>query len=743
MKHRLSLIFYMTAGVVALFCVVDIYHLQQIIVEEQLHPAEHSVSIVAALKQSIFLNIATLAVLFFLAGAVYHPLYSRMQQYVQQAALLNTVITSASDGVVITDADLTAPGPRILYVNEAFTRITGYKLAEVKGKSPRFLQGEGTDRATLIRLRETLERGEPFKAEILNYTKTGASYWLGLSIVPVRDGDGRITNFAAIERDITAEKEAEATLQKTLQQAKRANLRAEAAARDLEENLQQAHAANQAKSDFLANMSHELRTPMNGVLGMTHLLAETQLSNEQLGYIYAITSSAETLLVLLNDILDVSKIEAGALKLENIPFALPDVVRDTVTLLRPQGVAKGFDVLATISPDVPDLIWGDSARFRQILTNLVGNAIKFTEKGYVHTHVKVEGGNLIVQVEDTGIGIPPEKLEKIFEKFTQADATITRKYGGTGLGLTITRELVHLMHGTIHVQSHVGRGSVFQFSIPLRTASEADVMANSQPGGIFMFTDDCKPVAETKVLLAEDYPVNQVFAKKLLTKFGFVHIDLAENGLEVLERMKKTTYDCIFMDCQMPEMDGYEATRQIRVQEAGTNTHIPIIAMTANAMVGDREKCIAAGMNEYVSKPLNPNTLKTILQLYFTFPDTLHTAQKKTETPPEDVPVDLTQLRLFTDGNRAEEQELFTLFLQQADEAVKILEKNQSPETAELWKATAHRLKGASGNLGAQKLQHLCKRAELMARDDTDKKSLTFNAIHAELQRVRDYLARA
>lgn len=678
-------------------------------------------------------------------------------QFQERAKLLETVIKSANDGIVITKADLTNPGPEIIYVNEAFSKITGYAPHEVIGKSPRMLQGRGTDGAALREITASLREGGTYRGELLNYNKSGEAYWLDIGIVPVRDAEGKVTHFAAIERDITQRKASEAELQQTLHQLQQANMKAEAAAQDLQESLTRAEAANKAKSDFLANMSHELRTPMNGVLGMAHLLADTPLDHDQREFVSTINGSAENLLMLLNDILDFSKIEAGALVLEHIAFGFMDALYNTTNLLRPQAEKKGVALIVDCEPDIPPYIWGDAGRIRQIITNLVGNAIKFTERGYVRIAAcmqnhELDGSRLHIRVEDTGLGIPAEKLSEIFDKFTQGDASVTRRYGGTGLGLAITRELVCLMGGEIGVESAEGKGSTFWCSIPCNAATEADICRKSESWKIrCQATEKRVPIAEAKVLLVEDYPVNQVFAEKLLRKFGFRHIDLAENGVHALLKYRTQTYDIIFMDCQMPDLDGYQTTAKLRLLEEGTPLHTPIVAMTANAMMGDREKCLKSGMDDYLSKPLRAEHLGKILEAWFLLDEekavtSIARSPAQAHADPEketDAPVDLEQLRLFTDGDAEEEKALAALFIEQALEMIRVLQESAASEDCDAWKSAAHRFKGSSGNLGAMKLHHLCRRAETHFDEDSARKREMLAAIIAETKRVETFFSAA
>ena len=553
-------------------------------------------------------------------------------------------------------------------------------------------------------------------------------------------------NLAIMEDKVRSRTE---ELEETMGQLKIANLKAEAATRDVQENLVREENANKAKSDFLANMSHELRTPMNGVLGMAHLLSETKLDDEQRSFVSTINGSAESLLILLNDILDFSKIEAGAMVLEYIPFGVKNTISQITNLLRLQADKKRIDLRVDVEEDVPDYIWGDPGRLRQIITNLMGNAIKFTDSGHVRLYAYLEESDqsniLHVNIEDTGMGIPEKKLKEVFDKFTQGDSSITRKYGGTGLGLAITKQLVNLMGGTIGVESAEGKGSTFWFTIPYKPAEKKDLESLNDQRNIHSQTrENLLPIAEAKVLLVEDYYVNQLFAEKLLKKFGFKHIDVAENGIKAIEKYRAKKYDMIFMDCQMPEMDGYQATGKIRAFEEDMKLHTPIIAMTANAMMGDREKCLNAGMDDYLSKPLRVEHVRKLLQAWFAMDanKAVLSSEKQDEAPAEatkEAPVDMSQLRMFTDGDPQEEKEIISLFLDQARTMLDALQNSMQPSANDAWKSAAHRLKGASGNLGAMKLHHLCNRAETHFDDDEAKKAEMLKNLWFELKRVETY----
>ncbi len=393
----------------------------------------------------------------------------------------------------------------------------------------------------------------------------------------------------------------------------------EDAQRELKDAKIAAESASRTKSEFLANMSHEIRTPMNGIVGMAELLCNTEPTNDQKEYLDILKTSTDNLLSIINDILDISKIEAGKLEFEHIDFDLRRTITDTFKILSYNADKKGLELLNNISADIPDIMLGDPVRLRQILINLVSNAIKFTEKGEVAVSVDIESRTedeitLHFFVSDTGIGIPEDKKKHIFDTFTQADSSSTRKYGGTGLGLPISSRLVEMMKGKIWVESEVGKGSAFHFTARLGIASELekqelpeeDVNSEYESSDNQINYEDRKKI---HILLAEDNDISQKWQLLTLERQGYT-VEIANNGEEVLEGLKKQHFDIVLMDVQMPKMDGIEAARAIRSSTDNTfNPEIPIIAVTAHALEEEKERCLKAGMNSCVTKPFNSEEL--------------------------------------------------------------------------------------------------------------------------------------
>ncbi len=656
-----------------------------------------------------------------------------------EARKLSLVASKTDSPVLIGTAD-----GLIEWANEAFCRVMEYSLEEVIGRNPaEFLIGPETNPRTTARIRAAMARGQGISTDVVNYSKSGRKYHLHLEIQPVRGANGKVENFIAVETDITARVDVE-------QQLRRAKAEADDTSR--------------AKSDFLASMSHEIRTPMNGVIGMTSLLMETPLNAEQSDFVNTIRTSGEALLTIINDILDFSKIESGKMELEQTPFDLAVCLEDALDLFALQASAKKVELGYFIAADVPAWIRGDVTRLRQVIVNLVNNAVKFTPSGSIALEVRRATSEpvpvsfppsrapmpikikLEFTVRDTGIGIPPDRVDRLFKAFSQVDSSTTRKYGGTGLGLAICQRLCQLMGGQIRVESGVGQGSAFVFTIDSHAAeaeAEAEGWRTAGPigGGLVLCVGaskitaarlhtvferwgaacvvvpdaavalataeklprppslvvidggdmrapvtldiltalkcprlllhpfgqavptgpaDGQPFASTtiplrtsalvhaiqslfapkasevtavskdagrsvaedfpiEILLAEDNAVNQKVALRFLERLGY-RADAVANGLEAVNTLEHRCYDLVLMDLQMPEMDGFEATRQIRTR-IPSDRQPKIVALTANAMQGDRDACLAAGMDGYISKPVKMHEISEMIRKLFGKPE--------------------------------------------------------------------------------------------------------------------------
>jgi len=724
----------------------------------------------------------------------------------------------------------------ITFANDRACQISGYSQKELLGNNHRILSSEYHIKTFWTDMYLTITRGEVWHGEICSRAKDGHLYWEDTTIVPFIGDEGKPKSFITIRTDITERKLAEMELKQ---------------ARD------KAQDANRAKGEFLANMSHEIRTPMNGVIGMTNLLLDTGLNREQYGFAKSVKSSAESLLSLINDILDFSKIEAGKMELEPIDFDICSLLDEFVSTIAFRAHEKGLELICPANPVQHRWLNGDPGRIRQILTNLIGNAIKFTEQGEIAVYFKIlhqtDSRTLLhIEIVDTGIGLSTRQLNNLFERFRQADGSTTRKYGGTGLGLTICKQLVELMGGDIGVNSSTGRGSAFWFTLDLANADQqpqqpilADfsdqnvlvvddnatnlnlfgqlltnwnvnhVLADSSEAALIALSNSIaedqpfsiaildkqmpgmdgaelgtwlksnpdltniqlmmissqgqrgdakkfkeagfssflsKPIDQSelynsllqlagiginnseqiirygarklprfdaRVLVVEDNTTNQTVARGMLDKFG-VRVDLAGNGEEAMHMLKQTSYDLVFMDCQMPVMDGYEASRRIRDPLSPVDHDVPIIAMTANAMQGDREKCLKIGMNDYIPKPIDPDKLQQALRKWMPEKIQLNSEYKTLNEIDGVVSVDRVSDVVFDQvafSNRMMGDDDLMHSVAEAylaDMKIQIARLEEALEAGDpqLAARLGHKIKGASANVGGMMLSAQAEKIE-------------------------------
>jgi two-component system sensor histidine kinase/response regulator len=777
----------------------------------------------------------------------------------EKIKLFSDAIASALDCFILTDVK-----GKITYANESFIRAFGYTHEEFLKLHVSKLDSDPMIAKQVMQ--DVAVKGK-WTGEVMNIRKNKEIFPCILSAFIIKDDKGNPKGTMGILRDITERKRAEENLRKAKKEAEE---------------------ANRLKSEFLANMSHEIRTPMNAIIGMTDLTLDTELTDEQREYLKIVKESGHALLELIDDILDLSKIEADKFELETIDFDLRALVESAADALAPRASFKGLELACLIHHGVPTFLRGDPGRLRQILVNLGGNAIKFTEKGEVVIGVELkketeDGATLLFSVTDTGIGIPKDKQTKIFESFTQADGSTTRKYGGTGLGLFISRRLVELMDGKIGLESQPGKGSCFWFTTTLEKQKEfqhvsptlvpADIrgkrilvvddnktnrtilakmlesfgcspeavengdeaiktlerathkekffdlvfldMQMPQMDGeetlraikddpeirdvaVVMLTSvgvrgdvarlqalGCagylvKPIKQSqlfdmivtvfnrekievqekplpivsrhtieeekrrriRILLAEDNPTNQKLTVILLKKAGY-SVDALEDGQKVMEVLNRASYDLVLLDVQMPEMDGFETARAIREKERGRK-HIPIIAITAHAMKGDRERCLQAGMDDYVSKPIEPKKLFETIKKWTQTPDpkkaSLWQERSQKSAGLKNSPLDFDDALAKLDNDKALLEEMLREFLDSAPSQLKILDEATKNGDAEMVEKEAHSLKGAAANLSAHRVADIALKLELLGREkDLSGAKEIIGNLKAELTGLEEY----
>ncbi len=667
----------------------------------------------------------------------------------KEIVLLAHALKTTRECVSITDLE-----DRIFFVNDAFTETYGYTQDELIGKNIAMVRSDRTTQGGVKLITPETQEGD-WQGELLNIKKDGTEFPISLSTSVIRDTNGVPFALLGVAQDITERKRAEA---------------------DLHNAKEAAEAANRAKSEFLANMSHEIRTPMNGIIGMTELALDTNLTQEQREYLMLVKISADSLLSVVNDILDFSKIEAGKMELDPVEFDLGGIIGETIKTLAARAEEKKLELACHILPGVPVDVVGDSGRLRQVLVNLIGNAIKFTNEGEVVVRVETEERTpedvlLHFIIRDTGIGIPVEKQALIFEAFAQADGSTTRKYGGTGLGLAISAQLVELMQGRIWVESPVDCGSRISDcglspsdDLDSQSVNPKSAIRNPKSvGSAFHFTsrfglqkrrsaNQCSPdmeenfgkgvgVNETarpskslRILVAEDSAVNRKLMTMMLEKRGH-RPQLAANGLEALAALNEEKFDLVLMDVQMPEMNGFEATGIIRQKELITGDHIPIIALTAHAMMGDKERCIEAGMDDYLSKPIRSE------ELFHMIENLLGTAvASKSEAAAPDA-VDSNGLLDYFHGDKELLGEIIEVFLIEYPGMFAEVRAAVESRDAKQLEKTAHRLKGSIGVFHAIPAYNVISQLVLMGRNaDMGHALEAARELECELERMKEAL---
>ncbi|HOS48898.1 MAG TPA: response regulator [Bacteroidia bacterium] len=540
------------------------------------------------------------------------------------------------------------------------------------------------------------------KEEELQFKTMVNDHYFDVNFIPVKNEHKQLTGMMGVAIDVTSFKKSEEELRSTIEFTE---------------------AGAKIKEQFLANMSHEIRTPIHGIISLTQFVLKTELNGEQTNYLNLIKKSADTLLVIVNDILDLSKIDSGKMTFEEVPFNLRDTIQTAVAAFIPKTIEKNIQIKTSVSPNLPEYIAGDPVRLTQILNNLLGNAVKFTEKGFIAigaSATESNGDSVVIEftIKDTGIGIPQHKIGTIFESFTQAGSDITRKYGGTGLGLNISKQLVEKQNGTINVESVIDEGTTFIVKMPFMISKESTITEESSSTVINENNRDLS------ILVAEDHDINRFIIEKMLKEWGF-KTAFATTGTEAVQKASEATYDLILMDVEMPDMNGYRATEVIRTEFTSSMKNVPIVAMTGNAMTGERERCLEAGMNDYISKPFKPEELKQLI-LKLTVKESI-TASENTnsvEVKKEDEmetaittrQTDLTFLKEISDNNEQFFREFITMFLNNTPKSIQDMKTSLMSTDWEALRQAAHKVKPSFNYVGLKELNALSAKIEEFAK---------------------------
>ncbi|MFA6280312.1 MAG: ATP-binding protein [Bdellovibrionales bacterium] len=687
-------------------------------------------------------NISGLLILLILIGnfalvvALSDALYQQKQSIARTRAaeknnaLFAAALQSTRMGVLI--RDMVRADMPIVFVNEAFTKMTGYTLEEVCDKKPGFLFGWNTDLSSQSAFDRAMGAHETAALELLLYRKDGSPFWTEWNLSPFLDKEGRAGYYVSLFTDISAIKQT----QEDLIQAKA-----------------MAEQASAVKTSFLAMMSHEIRTPLNGILGVLKLLKDTSLDKEQRYLVSMANTSSSVLHGIINDILDYAKMEAGKIDIVPEPLSLSALLEEITAFSQALLGKKKITLEASCAPDVAPKVIGDGGRLRQLLLNLTSNAIKFTDEGRVTLRIVAmmpqevdgkEGQLLRFEVQDSGMGISLLDQQKLFQEFSQIERTYTRRFGGTGLGLAICRRLVTLMKGEIGVESQEGKGSKFWFMLPLQIAQNDEGCSAVTVSEIHQPVIS-NPTREYRVLLVEDNEINCLIASRYLQKIGLM-VEEAHNGLQAVEKAKEKDYDLILMDVSMPIMDGLESTRQIRAL-GGHNEKVPIVALTAHAMDGDREMCMAAGMDDYLNKPLECRRFHAVIERWLSFGGAC--AEEKAHAAPVPSSMSSDQSPLPKTGQVAEAVLFDPKVLERmkhdlGGEAVGVVTEtflNDSAKRILLFKEqdqgliqeTAHTLKSCSASCGLLRLSQLMADLEKAAKNQEEEKLQTLLPFVADI----------
>ena len=595
----------------------------------------------------------------------------KFKQYVRKGSFYAAVVEDGSDLIFIVDFE-----GNIHYHNSSVRVTLGYRANSLTGKNffDYILASSVEDLKK--RFRQSQKRAYTEKVEIQFLCKDRSYKFLEFNAINLKHKVG-LNGFILDCRDITQRK------------------------RDAEELLR----LQKAKEQFLANISHEIRTPINGIAGMAGLLSQESSSDERATYLNAIKHSAENLKVIINDILDLAAIESGKLRFEKIPFNLHDLLPSLIGMFAYQAKEKKILLHYKIDSSLNRILLGDPVRLNQVLINLISNAVKFTHSGEIQIRCSAEEKTKTdciakIQVTDTGVGVPYDKLDTIFESFSQADASVTRKYGGSGLGLTIVKQLVELQHGAIEVRSEEHKGSNFIVKIPYSFAKSERLKKAGIPKKRGSVAG--KPLHEMRVLLVEDNDINRLYAKSILQQWN-CKVEIAENGLVAIEKIKNNFYDVVLMDVQMPVMDGYEATRAIRLMDVHKR-HVPIVALTANATRADIDKCLSSGMNDYLPKPFTPDDLYRKI-----FRDLKIKSNKKNGIPMKVAAegkdsFDLGYLRSVSDNNQQFLQEMIQTFVESVPPVLKEMQASLADKNWKKLSRLSHQIKPSFSLMGMDSL---------------------------------------